>query len=63
MRYLAKNPKYGKVRDDIKRGYYSYPEGSHMIYYMIKTNHIEIIDILHQSMEPSQHLPTSTFCN
>ena len=56
MRYLAENPQRGKARDKIKRGYYSYLEGSHMIYYKILADHIAIIDILHQSMEPTRHL-------
>ena len=57
MRYLADNPKRGRARDKIKRGYYSYLEGSHAIYYKILPDHIAIIDILHQSMEPMRHLP------
>ena len=56
MRALADNPKRGKARDKIKVGYYSYLEGSHMIYYKILADHIAIIDILHQSMEPTRHL-------
>ncbi len=56
MRDLADNPKQGKPRDKIKRGYFSYLEGSHTIYYKILTDHIAVIDILHQSMEPMRHL-------
>ncbi|MCH7622878.1 MAG: type II toxin-antitoxin system RelE/ParE family toxin [Nitrospinae bacterium] len=56
MRYLADNPKQGRARDKIKPGYYSYFEGSHTIYYKILADHIAIIDILHQSMEPLRHL-------
>jgi len=56
MRTLANNPKQGKPRDKIKQGYYSYLEGSHTIYYKILADHIAIIDILHQSMEPMRHL-------
>jgi len=56
MRTLADHPKQGKPRDKIKRGYYSYFEGSHTIFYKILSDHIAIIDILHQSMEPTRHL-------
>ena len=56
MRDLADNPKRGRVRDKIKPGYYSYFEGSHTFYYKILADHIAIIDILHQSMEPMRHL-------
>lgn len=56
MRELAKTPGKGKARDEIKNGYHSHFEGSHTIYYRIQDEHIEIIDVLHQSMEPQNHL-------
>ena len=56
MRSLSESPLMGKARDEIKKGYYSYFEGSHIIYYRITITHIDIIDVLHQSMEPSLHL-------
>ena len=56
MQYLADSTARGKVRNDIKAGYYSHFEGSHTIYYRIRDTHIDIIDVLHQSMEPAQHL-------
>ncbi len=61
MFYLADNPEYGKKRDEIKPGYYSYFEGSHTIYYKIFPDYIGIIDILHQSMEPVLHLTEEGF--
>lgn len=56
MRHLASHPLDGKKRDDIKVGYYSYFQGSHTIYYRIGDTHIDIIDVLHQRMEPESHL-------
>jgi toxin ParE1/3/4 len=56
MRYLAEYPLDGKPRSELKTGYYSYFEGSHTIYYCTRDTHIDIIDVLHQSMEPSRHL-------
>ena len=56
MRYLAENPKSGQSRDELNVGYYSYFEGSHTIYYRIRPDHVDIIDVLHQSMEPLRHL-------
>ena len=53
---LAENPLRGITREDLKVGYYSDIVGSHTIYYRIKPTHIDIIDVLHQSMEPSKHL-------
>ncbi len=56
MQYLADSPAQGMLRNDIKAGYYSHFEGSHTIYYRIRDTHIDIIDVLHQSMEPTRHL-------
>lgn len=56
MRSAATNPKQGRERNEIKQGYYCVPAEKHHIYYRIVDAHIEIIDVLHQSMEPSLHL-------
>jgi toxin ParE1/3/4 len=56
MQQLAESPFDGKPRSEIKTDYYSYYEGRHTIYYRIRDTHIDIIDILHQSMEPDRHL-------
>ncbi|MDT0498131.1 type II toxin-antitoxin system RelE/ParE family toxin [Algiphilus sp. W345] len=56
MRAAAANPERGRERNEIKPGYYSVPAEKHHIYYRIGDAHIEIIDVLHQSMEPSLHL-------
>lgn len=56
MRAAAANPQKGRKRDDIKQGYYSVPAEKHHIYYRIRGTHIEILDVLHQSMAPDLHL-------
>ena len=57
MRLAAKNPdKEGRARDDIKQGYYSIRAEKHYIYYRIRDTHIDIIDVLHESMEPQRHI-------
>lgn len=53
--WLAKNPLIGKRRDDIKPGYYSFPEGRHIIFYIITKDGIDIIGIPHQSMDVINH--------
>ena len=53
---LADNPEIGRIRDEIKTGYLSVLIGSHVIFYRISESHIDIIDVLHQSMEPLLHL-------
>ena len=56
MRAAAKSPEKGKERGDIKPGYYSIQAERHHIYYRIRDTHIEVIDVLHQSMEPKTHI-------
>lgn len=52
MRQAADNPSLGKTRPDIKPGYRSIQAVKHQIYYRVVDGGIEIIDVLHQSMEP-----------
>ncbi len=49
--WLAENPYLGKQRSDIKPGYYCYLQGSHIIFYMLNDQGIDIIGIPHQSMD------------
>lgn len=59
IKFTANNPKAGKLRKDIFSQWdcFSYSVGSHTIYYeIISDNQINIIDILHQSMEPRSYL-------
>ena len=56
MRAAAKKPGTGRERSEIKVGYYSVQAEKHNIYYRIRDTHIEIIDVLHQSMEPKIHI-------
>ena len=48
---LVDSPLAGKVCDYIKDGYRKFPLGSHLIFYKEHNNVIEIIRILHKSMD------------
>ena len=54
--WLVDNPLLGKQRDDIKKGYYCFPEGMHLVFYTIEDNQIEIIGVPHQSMDIVEYL-------
>ena len=56
MRVAAESPAKGQDRSRIKQGYYSIRAGKHHVYYRIRETHIDIIDVLHQSMEPELHI-------
>ena len=54
---IAQNPLSGKARDDLYVGCRSYRVGSHVVFYRIFENHIEISRILHKSMDFERHFP------
>ena len=56
--WISENPLLGKKRDDVKPGYYCFPEGMHLIFYMVTKTGINIIGIPHQSMDIVTHLET-----
>ncbi len=55
IQLLAKTPGIGKPRDEVRPEYFSCPEGKQIIFYRIKKDHIEVVRILHESMEPNLH--------
>jgi toxin ParE1/3/4 len=51
FQWLAENPLLGKHRTDICEGYYSFPEGQHVVFYMISSKSIDIIGVPHKEMD------------
>ena len=49
--WLAGNPFAGRERNDVHPGYRSFPQGSHVIFYLIGDGHVDIIGIPHKSMD------------
>lgn len=49
--WLARNPFAGRERDDVHPGYRSFPESSHVIFYIVNDQYIDIIGIPHKSMD------------
>ncbi len=49
--WLAENPKLGKQRPDIAEGYCSFPQGEHVIFYLIHEKGIDIIGVPHKEMD------------
>ncbi len=52
---IAQFPERGKCRDDIPGTPLSYHEGRHMIFYRTTQRGIEIIRVLHDSMDFPRH--------
>lgn len=49
--WLAENPQLGKHRTDVVEGYYSFPEGEHVVFYLIGDEGIDIIGIPPKEMD------------
>ena len=49
--WLARNPFAGRERNDVHPGYRSFPEGSHVIFYVVSDDYVDIIGIPHKSMD------------
>ena len=49
--WLAKHPRAGKHRPDVCEGYYCFPQGSHLIFYLIGADAIDIIGVPHKRMD------------
>jgi len=53
---LAESPQLGRQRDEVKAGYRSFPQGRHVVFYMVVLAGIEVIGIVHQSADVEAHL-------
>lgn len=53
--WLSRNPYTSKDREDIKNGYYCFPEGMHLVFYTMTESGIDIIGIPHQNMDFVSH--------
>ncbi len=51
FQWLAENPLPGKHRTDICEDYYSFPQGQHVVFYLIGNNLIDIIGVPHKEMD------------
>lgn len=49
--WLAENPRAGRRRQDIHEDYCCFPQGEHIIFYVICNNAISIIGVLHRAMD------------
>ncbi|TDQ37012.1 type II toxin-antitoxin system RelE/ParE family toxin [Thiopseudomonas denitrificans] len=56
IRLLAEFPAQGLARQDVDGGVFSFPYGSHMLYYRLEKNQLVVFAVLHQRMTPAGHL-------
>jgi toxin ParE1/3/4 len=48
---ILTNPFIGKKRDEIRQGYRSFCAGKHYIFYTVYDDRIEIVALIHESMD------------
>jgi toxin ParE1/3/4 len=53
---IAADPLRGRVRDDIRKGYRTFPVGAHVLFYTMTRDGVQIIRILHQRMDFTRHV-------
>jgi toxin ParE1/3/4 len=53
--YLANQPQKGRRRDEIADSLFSFHEGRHVIFYRITIEGVEILRVLHDSMDFPRH--------
>jgi toxin ParE1/3/4 len=54
---LTIQPDLGRSCDAIRQGYRVFRVGSHVIFYRVINDNIEVVRVLHQSMDFERHLP------
>ena len=55
MAALAADPRLGRSCDQIRAGYFKYSAGSHVIFDRLADVGIDVVRILHQSMDIDRH--------
>lgn len=55
MSLLSENPRVGNSCDYIRKGYRRFQIKNHIVYYLLKPDRIDIIRVLHESMEPIRY--------
>ncbi|MDR3489815.1 MAG: type II toxin-antitoxin system RelE/ParE family toxin [Bradyrhizobium sp.] len=56
LQLLAVDPRLGRACEDLRAGYRKFPSGSHLIFYRLLDDSIEVVRVLHERMDFDQHL-------
>jgi toxin ParE1/3/4 len=56
MKLLAENPRMGRSIDDVRVGYFKFPSASHLLVYRLRPGVIEVMRVLHKSMDVERHV-------
>jgi toxin ParE1/3/4 len=53
---VAENPRRGRACNEVRKGYLKYSAGSHVIFFRKIRSGIEVVRVLHGSIDFEQHL-------
>ena len=53
---VAAQPALGRVCSEVRAGYYKYPSGSHVLFYRVIEDGVDIVRILHERMDFAGHV-------
>ncbi len=53
---VAENPKRGRPCDEIRPGYFKFSVGSHILFYRLTVDALDVVRILHARMDFDNHL-------
>lgn len=53
---IAEDPRRGRPCDEIREGYRRYGIASHHIFFVARSDGVDVIRILHQRMDPDRHV-------
>lgn len=53
---VAEDPDRGRAREEIRAEYRSYAVGAHIVFYVQRTSHVEVVRVLHQRIDFGRHL-------
>ncbi len=53
---LAETPLLGRARPDVGEKVFSFPHGSHVIYYLLHRKQLVVFAVLHKRIVPMNHL-------
>lgn len=53
---IASDPRRGRSCDEIRQGYRRFSAGSHVLFFRIVADQVDVVRVLHQSMDFGRHL-------
>jgi toxin ParE1/3/4 len=53
---IAERPSLGDECPEVRKGYRKYPSGSHVLFYRLVADRVDVVRILHERMDYGRHI-------